>query len=149
MKLAIGSDHGGTELKPIIIEYVKSLGHEIVDLGVPVGEKADYPDYGIKVAEAVANGEYDSGILICGTGIGISIAANKVKGIRCACANEVFSAKMAKEHNNANILALGARVVGTEVAKMIVKEWINAEFQGDRHLKRINIISDYENKKKA
>ncbi|MDL2310570.1 ribose 5-phosphate isomerase B [Peptostreptococcaceae bacterium OttesenSCG-928-C18] len=146
MKIAIGSDHGGSELKPILIEHVKKLGHEIVDLGVPAGEKADYPIYGIKVAEAVASGEYDSGILICGTGIGISISANKVKGIRCACVNEVFSAKMAKEHNNANVIALGGRVVGTEVAKMIVEEWLSAEFQGDRHLKRINLISEYENK---
>lgn len=148
MKLAIGSDHGGSDLKPILIEYVKSLGHEIEDLGVEKGKKANYPDYGIKVAEAVAKGEYDSGILICGTGIGISIAANKVKGIRCACANEVFSAKMAKEHNNANVLALGARVVGEEVAKMIVEEWINAKFQGGRHSERIQIITDYENKEK-
>lgn len=146
MKLAIGSDHGGAELKPVLIEYVKSLGHEIDDLGVEAGQKANYPDYGIKVAEAVAKGEYDSGILICGTGIGISIAANKVKGIRCACANEVFSAKMAKEHNNANVIALGARVVGDEVAKMIVSEWLDAEFQGGRHSDRIQIISDYENK---
>lgn len=96
MKIAIGSDHGGFELKPALIDYVKELGHEIVDFGVSSGEKANYPDYGIKVAEAVASGEYDAGIVICGTGIGISIAANKVKGIRCACANEVFSAKMAK-----------------------------------------------------
>ncbi|QQK07945.1 ribose 5-phosphate isomerase B [Miniphocaeibacter halophilus] len=146
MKIAIGSDHGGYELKPVLIDYVKELGHEIVDFGVSAGKKANYPVYGIKVAEAVASGEYDAGIVICGTGIGISIAANKVKGIRCACANEVFSAKMAKEHNNANVLALGARVIGEEVAKMAVYEWLNAEFQGGRHSERIQIITDYENK---
>ncbi|HHX71070.1 MAG: ribose 5-phosphate isomerase B [Miniphocaeibacter sp.] len=146
MKIAIGSDHGGFELKPALIDYVKELGHEIVDFGVSSGEKANYPDYGIKVAEAVASGEYDAGIVICGTGIGISIAANKVKGIRCACANEVFSAKMAKEHNNANVLALGARVIGEEVAKMAVYQWLNSEFQGGRHSERIQIITDYENK---
>lgn len=146
MKIAIGSDHGGFELKPALIDYVKELGHEIVDFGVSSGEKANYPDYGIKVAEAVASGEYDAGIVICGTGIGTSIAANKVKGIRCACANEVFSAKMAKEHNNANVLALGARVIGEEVAKMAVYQWLNSEFQGGRHSERIQIITDYENK---
>lgn len=146
MKIAIGSDHGGFELKPALIDYVKELGHEIVDFGVSSGEKANYPDYGIKVAEAVASGEYDAGIVICGTGIGISIAANKVKGIRCACANEVFSAKMAKEHNNANVLALGARVIGEEVAKMAVYQWLNSEFQGGRHSERIQTITDYENK---
>ncbi len=148
MRLAIGSDHGGEELKPILIEYVKELGHEIVDLGVEAGKKADYPVYGIKVGEAVASGEYEAGILICGTGIGISIAANKVKGIRCACANEVFSAKMAKEHNNANIIALGSRVVGSEVAKMIVKEWLDSKFQGGRHENRVNLIMDYDNNRK-
>lgn len=146
MKLAIGSDHGGEELKPILIQYIQELDHEITDLGVPTGEKGEYPIYGIKVAEAVAKGEFDGGIVICGTGIGISIAANKVKGIRCAHTNEVFSAKMAKEHNNANIIALGGRVIGTEVAKMIVFEWLNSEYQGGRHANRVNMITEYENR---
>ena len=146
MKLVIGSDHGGVELKSVLIDYIKELGHEIADFGVALGEKGDYPVYGIKVAEAVSNGEYEAGIVICGTGIGISIAANKVQGIRCAHTNEVFSAKMAKEHNNANIIALGGRVVGTEVAKMIVYEWLNSDYQGGRHANRIDMIAEYENK---
>lgn len=144
MKIAMGSDHGGAELRIELIEYIKELGHEVTDFGVKLGEKADYPNIGIEVAKEVANGNFECGIILCGTGIGISIAANKVKGIRCAVTNEVYSAKMAKIHNNANMISLGGRVVGLEVAKMIVSEYLNAEYEGGRHENRLKIISDYE-----
>ncbi|WP_055078419.1 ribose 5-phosphate isomerase B [Lagierella massiliensis] len=144
MRIAMGSDHGGAELRIELIEYIKELGHDVTDFGVELGEKADYPNIGIEVAKEVANGNFDCGIILCGTGIGISIAANKVKGIRCAVTNEVYSAKMAKIHNNANIISLGGRVVGLEVAKMIVSEYLNAEYEGGRHENRLKIISDYE-----
>lgn len=144
MKIAMGSDHGGAELRIELIDYIQEMGHEVTDFGVKIGEKADYPNIGIKVAEEVASGNFDCGIILCGTGIGISIAANKVKGIRCAVTNEVFSAKMAKVHNNANIISIGGRVVGSEVAKMIVSEYLNAEYEGGRHANRLKIISDYE-----
>ncbi|WP_300408971.1 ribose 5-phosphate isomerase B [Lagierella sp.] len=145
MKIAMGSDHGGAELKMELIKYIEEMGHEVTDFGVKIGEKGDYPKYGFKVAEEVAGGNFDCGIILCGTGIGISIAANKVKGIRCAVTNEVFSAKMAKEHNNANIISIGGRVVGSEVAKMIVSEYLNAEYQGGRHENRLCMITDYDN----
>lgn len=144
MRIAMGSDHGGAELRIELIEYIKELGHDVTDFGVELGEKADYPNIGIEVAKEVANGNFECGIILCGTGIGISIAANKVKGIRCAVTNEVYSAKMAKIHNNANIISLGGRVVGLEVAKMIVSEYLNAEYEGGRHENRLKIISDYE-----
>ncbi len=144
MKLAIGSDHVGFELKPAIIEYVKELGHEIEDFGTFSSERTDYPIYGEKVAEAVASGAYDGGILICGTGVGISIAANKVKGIRAVVCSEPYSAKLSKEHNNTNIVAFGSRVVGSELAKMIVKEWLDAKFIGGRHEKRVGMIGEIE-----
>ena len=144
MKIAMGSDHGGAELRIELIEYIKELGHDVTDFGVKLGEKADYPNIGIEVAKEVANGNFECGIILCGTGIGISIAANKVKGIRCAVTNEVYSAKMAKIHNNANMISLGGRVVGLEVAKMIVSEYLNAEYEGGRHENRLKIISDYE-----
>lgn len=144
MKLAIGSDHVGIELKPTIIEYVQSLGHEVEDFGPFSDERTDYPIYGKKVAEEVATGNFDGGILICGTGVGISIAANKVDGIRAVVCSEPYSAKLSKEHNNTNIVAFGSRVVGSELAKMIVKEWLDAEFEGGRHGKRVEMIADIE-----
>ena len=145
MKIAIGSDHVGLELKPIIIEYLKELGHEVKDFGPYSSERTDYPDYAEKVASEVVAGNFDQGILICGTGVGISIAANKVKGIRAVCCSEPYSAKLSKEHNNTNILAFGSRVVGAELAKMIVKEWLDAEFEGGRHSRRIDKIAKIEN----
>lgn len=144
MKIAIGSDHVGVELKQEIIEFIQSLGHEIEDLGPFSNERIDYPAYGKLVAEKVSEEKYDYGILICGTGVGISISANKVKGIRAVVCSEPYSAQMSKRHNNTNILAFGARVVGSEMAKMIVKEWLDASFDGDRHTKRIQMISDIE-----
>ncbi len=144
MKIAIGSDHVGSELKPAIIEHLKERGVEVEDFGAYTSESTDYPIYGIKVAKAVAAGDFDGGILICGTGIGISISANKVKGIRAACCSEPYSAKLSKQHNNANILCFGARVVGMELAKMMVDEWLDAEYEGGRHSRRVQRITDYE-----
>ncbi len=146
MKLAIGCDHVALDLKKEIIEYVESLGHEIEDLGPFTDERTDYPIYGQKVAKAVANKEYDRGILICGTGVGISIAANKVKGIRAVCCSEPYSAKLSREHNDSNILAFGARVIGSELAKMIVKEWLETEYEGGRHQRRIDMLAEIEEK---
>lgn len=144
-KIVIGSDHVGFELKPAIIEYVESLGYEVKDVGTFSSERTDYTIYGKKVGEAVASKEYDLGIAICGTGIGIGIAANKVKGIRCCSCSEPYSAKLSREHNNSNVLAFGSRVVGPELAKMIVGEWLNAKFLGGRHLRRIDEITAEEN----
>ncbi|MBS6070179.1 ribose 5-phosphate isomerase B [Enterococcus avium] len=141
MKLAIGSDHVGFELKPVIIEYLEELGHEVTDFGPYSSERTDYPIYGKKVAEEVAAGNFDCGILICGTGVGISISANKVKSIRAVVCSEPYSARLSKEHNNTNILAFGSRVVGSELAKMIVKEWLDAKFEGGRHSKRIEMLN--------
>lgn len=144
MKIAIASDHVGIELKPIIIEYLNELGHEVVDFGPQSTERTDYPLYGKKVAVEVVENRVDSGILICGTGVGISISANKVKGIRAVVCSEPYTAKLSKEHNNTNILAFGSRVIGSELAKMIVKAWLEAKFEGGRHANRVNMISEIE-----
>jgi ribose 5-phosphate isomerase B len=140
MHIAIGSDHVGLELKPVINEYLKELGHKVKDFGTFTDERVDYPDYSKKVAEAVLSGEYDKGILICGTGVGISIAANKINGIRAVVCSEPYSAKLSREHNDTNILAFGSRVIGKELAKMIVFEWLDAEFEGGRHTNRVKKI---------
>lgn len=145
MKIAIGNDHAATELKFIIKEYVEGMGHEVINYGTDDNESCDYPAYGKKVGEAVVNGEADCGILICGTGVGISIAANKVKGVRAAVCSDVATAHLVKEHNNANIIAFGARIVGVELAKDIVKTHLEAEFEGGRHQRRIDMIHDIEN----
>ena len=145
MKIAIASDHTGVELKSEIIKYLNELGHTVYDFGTNGKESIDYPIYGKKVADEVAKGKYDGGVLICGTGIGISLAANKVKGIRAAVCSEPYSAKLSKQHNNSNIIAFGARVVGLDLAKMIVKEWVEAKFEGGRHAKRVDLISKIEN----
>lgn len=144
MKIAMGNDHGGTELKWVIKEYLESKGHEIVNYGTNTTESCDYPVYGRKVAEVVAAGEADCGILICGTGVGISIAANKVKGIRAAVCSDCATARLVKQHNNANILAFGARIVGVELAKDICDAYLEAEFEGDRHSRRISMIHEIE-----
>lgn len=145
MKIAIGSDHVGIDMRKEIINYLSELGHEVNDFGAYTSERTDYPIYGKKVADGVASGQYDAGVLICGTGIGISISANKVKGIRAAVCSEPYSAKLSKEHNNSNIIAFGSRVVGVDLAKMIVKEWLDAKYEGGRHSNRINMISKIEN----
>ncbi len=145
MKIGIGNDHSALELKAEIIEFLKEKGHEIVDYGTNSSESCDYPVYGEIVAHAVVDGEVNRGILICGTGLGISLAANKVKGIRAAVCSEPFTAKMSREHNDCNILAFGARVVGAELAKMIVDVWVSTEFSGaERHQKRVDMIMDIE-----
>jgi ribose 5-phosphate isomerase B len=144
--IAIGSDHGGFELKAEIIKHLKGKGLEVEDMGTCDCSSVDYPDYGQAVAEAVTLGKAEKGIIICGTGIGISIAANKVPGIRAALCTDSYMARMAKEHNNANILALGARVVGEGLALDIVDAWLGSEFQGDRHQLRVNKISAIEKK---
>ncbi|WP_025730622.1 ribose 5-phosphate isomerase B [Atopobacter phocae] len=146
MKIGIASDHGGFDLKPTIVEYVQSLGHEVTDFGPATGESVDYPEYGEKVADAIVNQQMDLGILICGTGVGMSLAANKVRGIRAVVCSEPFSAKLSRQHNNTNVLCLGARVVGNELAKMIVEEWLAAEFEGGRHARRVDKVMAIESK---
>lgn len=146
MKIGIGNDHVAVDLKMGIKEFLISKGYEVVDYGTNSTEKTDYPIYGEAVARGVIANEVDLGILICGTGVGISLAANKVHGIRAVVCSEPYSAKLAKQHNNTNILAFGARVVGIELAKMIVEEWLNAEFLGGIHQKRVDMISAIEEK---
>lgn len=146
MKIAIGCDHGGIVLKPAVIDMLTELGAEVEDFGTYDESSVDYPVYGLKVAEAVASGECDAGVLMCGTGIGISISANKVKGIRAAVTTNTFMAEMTKRHNNANIIALGGRVVTPEEAKEIVKAWYTAEYEGGRHQRRLDMIADIEAK---
>lgn len=146
MKIAIGSDHGGFRLKGEIIKHLKEKGIETKDFGTNDETSCDYPDFALRVAEAVKDKECDMGILVCGTGIGISIAANKVPGIRAALCGDTFSAHACREHNNANILALGERVTGSGLALDIVDTFLNAKFEGDRHLRRINKIADIEKK---
>ncbi len=144
MKIAIGNDHTAYDLKLIIAEHIKKKGYEVLDLGTHSSEKCDYPVYGEKVAMAIKNKEADRGILICGTGIGISLAANKVNGIRAAVCSDAYSAKMCRAHNNAQILAFGARVVGVDTAKMLVDEFLNTEFEGGRHENRVKLITEIE-----
>lgn len=144
MKIAIGSDHGGFELKQEIVALLEELKIEFKDFGPFNDAAVDYPDYGFKVAEAVAGKTFDRGILLCGTGIGISIAANKVQGIRCALVHDVFSARATREHNDSNILAMGGRIVGPGLARMIVETWLNTDFIGAHHGDRIEKITEYE-----
>lgn len=146
MKIAMGNDHSALEMKNIIKEFVESKGHQVIDLGTNSTESCDYPVYGEMVGRAVASGEADLGIAICGTGLGISLAANKVKGIRACVCSEPYTAKLSRLHNNANVLAFGARVVGSELAKMIVETWLDAEFEGERHARRVNMIMEIENR---
>lgn len=144
MKIAIGCDHVGIILKQDIVEYLISRGIEVIDFGTNSTERTDYPIYAKTVAEAVISKQADLGILICGTGIGISIAANKCKGIRAVVCSDPYSAKLSREHNNTNILAFGSRVIGLELAKMIVDQWLNATFEGGRHQQRIDQIAQIE-----
>ena len=145
MKIVIGNDHTAVELKNHIKKFLENKGYDVTDFGTSSGERTDYPIYGYKVARSVADKEFDFGILICGTGIGISLAANKVKGIRAAVCSEPYSARLTRAHNNANIIAFGARVVGPSMAEMIVEEFLTTEYEGGRHQKRIDMISAIEN----
>jgi ribose 5-phosphate isomerase B len=144
MKIAIGNDHVAVEMKKHIKKYLEDKGYEIVNFGTDSNERCDYPIFGKKVAKAVASGECELGILICGTGVGISLAANKVKGIRAAVCSEAYSARLTRQHNNANIIAFGARVVGEATAEMIVDEFLSAEYEGGRHQRRIEMITAIE-----
>ena len=145
MKIAIGSDHGGFDLKEVIKERLTKDGYEVVDKGIETLQSVDYPDIALTVCKSVIEKECDCGILICGTGIGMSIAANKLDGIRAALCCDTYSARMAKEHNNANIITLGARTIGTELAYEIVKAYLNAQFLGGRHEVRVNKIDKIRN----
>ena len=144
MKIAIASDHGGFELKKQLLPYLAELGHEYHDFGCYTAESMDYPDIAFPCAEAVARGEYDRGVLICGTGIGVSICANKVRGIRCALCGDVLSAELTRQHNDSNMLAMGGRIIGVETAKAILRTWLGTEFLGGRHERRIGKIAAYE-----
>lgn len=148
MKIGIGNDHAAFELKNTIKAYLESHGHEVVDYGSYSAERCDYPVFGEKVALAVRSGEVERGVLICGTGVGISIAANKVRGIRAAVCSEPFTAQMVRRHNDAQIIAFGARVVGVDMAKMIVDSFLGAEFEGGRHQNRIDLIAAIEERER-
>ncbi|MBU8905876.1 ribose 5-phosphate isomerase B [Desertibacillus haloalkaliphilus] len=144
MKVAIGSDHGGLSIKEEIKKMMDEAGIEYVDVGCDCTTSVDYPDYAIPVAEKVAAKEVDRGILICGTGIGMSIAANKVQGVRCALVHDLFSAKATREHNDSNVLAMGERVIGPGLALEIAKVWLDTDYEGGRHANRVGKITDYE-----
>lgn len=146
MKIAVGSDHGGLVLKAAITEFLQGRGIEVYDLGTDSDASVDYPDFGEKVARTVANGEADQGIVVCGTGIGISIAANKIPGIRAALVTDAFMARMAREHNDANILALGGRILTPEQGCELVAAWLDATFEGGRHQGRLDKIAALEKK---
>jgi len=145
LKIAISSDHGGNNLRKEIMTLLEELGINYDDFGPQSSDSVDYPDYALPVAEGVASGKYDRGILICGTGIGMSIAANKVKGIRCALVHDLFSAKATRCHNNSNVLAMGERVIGPGLALEIVRTWLSTEFEGGRHERRVEKLAEIEN----
>ena len=144
MKIGIANDHTALEMKKDIIAYLESKGHEIVDYGTDSTESTDYPIWGEKVANAVASGEVEKGIAICGTGLGISLACNKVNGIRACVCSEPYTARYSRLHNNCNIICFGARVIGIEMAKMIVDEFFETELEGGRHQRRVDMIMDIE-----
>lgn len=146
MKIGIGNDHAAYDMKREIKSYLEEKGYEVIDFGCHSTERANYPEFGEKVGRAVAEKQVDCGVLICGTGIGISMAANKVKGVRAAVVSEPVSARLTKEHNDANIIAFGARIVGIEEAKAIVDAYLNATFQGGRHKERVDMLMEIENR---
>jgi len=141
MRVAIGADHGGFLLKNELADLLSELGHQVIDCGCDSSESVDYPDFADKVCELVASGDCQRGVLVCGTGIGMSMAANRNKKIRAALCHEIFTARMSREHNDANVLCLGARVIGPGLASEMLREWMAAEFAGGRHLKRIDKFS--------
>ena len=142
MKIAIGNDHVAVDMKREISAYLKELGHEVLDLGTDTAARCDYPVYGERVGRAVAEGQADLGITVCGTGVGISLAANRVPGVRAVVCSEPYSAALSRRHNNTNVLAFGARVIGIEMAKLIVKSWLEASFEGGRHAVRVRMLDD-------
>ncbi|WP_194610766.1 ribose 5-phosphate isomerase B [Clostridium vitabionis] len=147
MKIVIGNDHAGVGLKNTIKAFLEEKGYEVINVGTDTTESVDYPVYGEKVGRCVADGKADLGIAICGTGLGISLAANKVRGIRACVCSEPYTAVMSRRHNNCNVLCFGARVVGEDLAKMIVEEWLNAKFEGGRHQRRVDLIMKIEEEK--
>ncbi len=144
MKLVIGNDHAAVDMKNEILAYLKEKGHEVVNVGTDTAERFDYPIAAYRAAKLVAAGEADGGVLICGTGVGIGLAANKVSGIRCCICSDPCTARLSKQHNSANMIAFGARVIGIETAKMIVDEWLGATFEGGRHADRVALITEIE-----
>lgn len=146
MKIGIGNDHAAVAMKNEIAKYVEELGHTVVNFGTDTNESCDYPEYGEKVGRAVVAGEVDFGILICGTGVGISLSANKVNGVRAAVCSEPVTAGLVRAHNNANIIAFGERIVGIEMAKAIVKAFLTTEFEGGRHQRRVDLMMEIEKK---
>ncbi len=142
--IALGSDHAGLPLKRVIMKHLEDIGLEYKDFGAYSEDSVHYPEYGLKAANAVASGECEKGIIFCGTGVGISISANKVKGIRCVNCSEPYSAQMSREHNDANMLALGSRVLGADLAIMIVNTWLESEFLGGRHSIRVDQIKEID-----
>ena len=146
MTIAIGCDHAGVELKKEIISLLHDLHIECIDYGTNGTESVDYPDFGEKVSESVSSGKIEKGVLICGTGIGMSIVANKFPGVRASLCNGIFTARMSRLHNDANVLVLGGRVIGKDLAKEIVRTWVSTPFEGERHAKRLNKISLIEDR---
>lgn len=144
MKIAIGNDHAAVEMKHHIVQYLQSKGHEVLNFGIDVEERTDYPCRAEDVAKAVVSGQAERGIVICGTGVGISIAANKVHGIRCACVSEPVSAGLCRAHNNCNMIAFGARIIGHQTAEAIVDAFLNTEAEGGRHAERVELIMKLE-----
>jgi ribose 5-phosphate isomerase B len=147
VKIALGSDHAGFHLKEDIKAYLTEMGVQVEDFGTNNPERTDYPLFAMKVARAVAAGEYPLGILICGSGVGMSITANKVRGIRAVVCSESYSAVLSRQHNNSNILCIGERVVGTGLARLIVEQWLDAEFEGGRHADRMKLITELEGRR--
>lgn len=146
MKIAVACDHGGLQLKRALVRYLASKGHEVIDFGTDTEESCDYPDYALPAAEAVAAGRCERGILVCGTGIGVSLVANKVPGIRCAHCHDTYSAKYTRLHNDANMLAFGQKVIGEGLMLEIVETFLTTEFEGGRHQRRIDKIKAIEEK---
>lgn len=144
MKIAMACDHGGLRLKNVLKEYLLDNGYEVEDFGTNSEDSCDYPDYAGKAAKAVASGACDKGVVVCGTGIGVSITANKVNGVRCALCHDVFSAKATRAHNDSNMIAMGQRVIGEGLALEILKAWLSTEFEGGRHIQRIEKMMAYE-----
>ncbi len=143
MKIAIGADHGGFDLKKTILETLTGLGHEVTDYGCHSTKSVDYPDFAEKVARAVSEGVFERGILICGTGIGMSIAANRFSNVRCALCHNLYTARLSREHNDANILAMGGRVIGDGIAREMVRVFLETAFEGGRHTKRLDKINAF------
>ena len=141
MRIAIASDHAATDLKALLADWLRGEGHEVADLGTHGPESVDYPDYGYRLAAAVANGSADKGIALCGSGIGISISVNRTPACRCALVSEPLSAKLAREHNDANVIAMGARLTGIDMAKACVTAFLTTDFAGDRHARRVDKLS--------